>query len=127
MTYEESIPVAKTLAQQALDKGFDAEAFIILHLLDKEEKDKVPESEIDDKIQYMYNLFLLYITSHDIDVLQTFLETNYRMIDELYHSTNDVEERELFKQYTKNILTLNGSWKTAIFYWSNLLNLCVDT
>ena len=107
MTYEESKPIAKKLAEQTLARGFDAEAFLILTLLDNE--DEVPESEVDNKIQDMYNLFLLYVTSHDINVLEKFLTTNYRMIDELYHSTHTIEERDLFKQYTKNILSLNGS------------------
>jgi hypothetical protein len=109
MTYQESIPIAKSLAEQALSRGFDAEAFIILHMLNNEESDEAPDSEVDNKIQRMYNLFLLYVTKHDLSVLDEFLDTNYRMIDELYHSTYKQEERELFRQYTKNILTLNGS------------------
>jgi hypothetical protein len=109
MTYEESIPVAKQLAERALERGFDAEAFIILYLLNKENVDDVPDSDVDNKIQYMYDLFISYVTTHDTHTLETFLDTNYRMIDELYHSTVDKDERDLFKRYTNNILSLNGS------------------
>lgn len=109
MTYEESIPLARELAENALRKNFDADAFIILTLLNKESVDDVPDSEVDDKIKYMYNLFLLYVTSHDKDVLDEFLTTNYRMIEELYHSASGTDEKDMFRQYTKNMLTLNGS------------------
>jgi hypothetical protein len=104
MTYTESIPVAKSLAEKALSRGFDVEAFLILTLL----KDDVPNSEVDNKIQDMYNLFLLYVENHSIESLNAFLSVNYKMLEELYHSTYNKEEKELFKEYLTKI-TMLGS------------------
>ena len=52
MTFEESIPIAKQLAENQLKKGFDVEAFLILSSLKQfpVTEDEVPESEVDDKI-----------------------------------------------------------------------------
>ena len=105
MTYEESKPLAKKLAEQALSKGFDVEAFIILTLLNNE-KDDVPDSEVDDKIEYMYSLFLSYIETHDTKILAEFLDTNCKMIGELLHSATKLDEISLFNTYANNIETI---------------------
>ena len=102
MTYEDSKPLARKLAEQALEKGFDVEAFIILTLLNNE-KDDVPDSEVDNKIEYMYSLFLLYVETHDLDILVEFLDTNSRMIDELLHSIKSPQENKIFHNYLENI------------------------
>lgn len=63
MTFEESIPIAKQLAENQLKKGFDVEAFLILSSLKQfyVTEDEVPESEVDDKIKVLYTLFIQYI------------------------------------------------------------------
>ena len=44
MTFQESIPIAKELAENELKKHFDVDAFLILALVDKMNIDLVPES-----------------------------------------------------------------------------------
>ena len=109
MTYEESIPVAKKLAEQALSKGFDVEAFLILYLTHNFEPEDIPGTEIDDNIQEMYNLFLLYVKNRDLDVLERFLDINYRMIDELFHSTDNTREKNILYNYINKIESLRDS------------------
>lgn len=48
MTFQESIPVAKELAENELKKHFDVDAFLILALVDKMNIDLVPESNVDE-------------------------------------------------------------------------------
>ena len=46
MTFQESIPIAKELAENELNKHFDVDAFLILEIVDKMNIDIVPESNV---------------------------------------------------------------------------------
>ena len=63
MTFEESIPIAKELAENQLKKGFDVEAFLILAEINKinQEYDLVPESNVDETIMDIQGLFPLLV------------------------------------------------------------------
>ena len=110
MTFKESIPIAKELAENELRKHFDADAFIILALVDKMNIDVVPESNVDETIIDIQDLFVEYMRHRNLDNLEVLLSTIRKMISELYMSC-DTEEKEVFK---KHITTLQNIPKVNI-------------
>lgn len=112
MTFKESVPIAKKLAENELKKHFDAEAFIILALLDKLDVsvDLVPESTIDESIENIQDLFVEYMHHRNLDNLEILLSTIRKMLSELYMSC-DTEEKEVFK---KHLTTLQNIPKINI-------------
>nr|DAW75650.1 MAG TPA: hypothetical protein [Caudoviricetes sp.] len=112
MTFKESVPIAKKLAENELKKHFDAEAFIILALLDKMDVfvDLVPESTIDESIENIQDLFVEYMHHRNLDNLEILLSTIRKMLSELYMSC-DTEEKEVFK---KHLTTLQNIPKINI-------------
>ena len=102
MTFEESIPIAKQLAENQLKKGFDVEAFLILCATSKMytgiDEDLVPESNIDESISYLLKLFVTYYNNKNVDTLKPLLISMKQILSELYHTCNTNAERELFKQ-----------------------------
>lgn len=112
MTFKESVPIAKKLAENELKKHFDAEAFIILALLDKLDVsvDLVSESNIDESIENIQDLFVEYMRHRNLDNLEILLSTIRKMLSELYMSC-DTEEKEVFK---KHLTTLQNIPKINI-------------
>ena len=112
MTFKESVPIAKKLAENELKKHFDAEAFIILALLYKLDVsvDLVPESTIDESIENIQDLFVEYMHHRNLDNLEILLSTIRKMLSELYMSC-DTEEKEVFK---KHLTTLQNIPKVNI-------------
>ena len=112
MTFKESIPIAKELAENELRKHFDADAFIILALLDKLDVsvDIVPESNVDETIIDIQGLFVEYMCHRNLDNLEVLLSTVRKMLSELYMSC-DTEEKEVFK---KHLTTLQNIPKVNI-------------
>lgn len=108
MTFEESIPIAKQLAENQLKKGFDVEAFLILSSLKQFSvtEDEVPESEVDDKIKVLYTLFIQYIKNRNIDNLRCMLSTLSKIIKELYHTCECEEELTEFKSFLTKFQTI---------------------
>lgn len=110
MTFKESIPIAKELAENELRKHFDADAFIILALVDKMNIDLVPESNVDETITDIQDLFVSYMRNRTKDNLEILLSTIRKMLSELYMSC-DTEEKEVFK---KHLTTLQNIPKVNI-------------
>lgn len=105
MTFEESIPVAKQLAENQLKKGFDTEAFLILAEISKmpiSENDLVPSSNIDECIQNLLQLFITYYGNKSKDTIKPLLLTLQQILSELYHTCSTNEEREEVKQFINN-------------------------
>ncbi len=104
MTFKESIPIAKELAENELKKHFDVDAFILLALIDKMNIDLVPESNVDETITDIQGLFVSYMHNRTADNLEILLSTIRKMLSELY-MTCTVEEKEIFK---KHLITLQN-------------------
>lgn len=102
MTFQESIPVAKELAENELKKHFDVDAFLILALVDKMNIDLVPESNVDETIIDIQGLFVSYMRNRTKDSLEILLSTIRKMLSELY-MTCDSEEKEIFKKHLKTL------------------------
>ena len=104
MTFKESVPIAKELAENELRKHFDADAFIILALLDKLDVsvDLVPESNVDETIIDIQGLFVEYMRHRNLDNLEVLLSTIRKMLSELYMSC-DTEEKEVFKKHLETL------------------------
>ena len=104
MTFQESIPIAKELAENELKKHFDADAFIILALLDKLDVsvDIVPESNVDETIIDIQGLFVEYMRHRNLDNLEVLLSTIRKMLSELY-MTCDLDEKEIFKKHLETL------------------------
>ena len=98
MTFQESIPVAKELAENELKKHFDVDAFLILSLVNKMNIDLVPESNVDETITDIQSLFVSYMRSRTKENLELLLSTIRKMLSELY-MTCDLEEKEIFKKH----------------------------
>lgn len=102
MTFQESIPVAKELAENELKRHFDVDAFLILALVDKMNIDLVPESDVDETITDIQDLFVYYMRNRTIDNLEILLSTIRKMLSELY-MTCDLEEKEIFKKHLETL------------------------
>ena len=121
MTFKESIPIAKELAENELRKHFDADAFIILALLDKLDVsvDLVPESTIDESIENILKNNAM--TKEELLIKYTQLETkvndNTKNIDTLFSRFN------LVKYTAKNRLRNSGEFTTDTFITSSYMSL----
>lgn len=102
MTFQESIPVAKELAENELKRHFDVDAFLILALVDKMNIDLIPESDVDETITDIQDLFVSYMRNRTIDNLEILLSTIRKMLSELY-MTCDLEEKEIFKKHLETL------------------------
>ena len=102
MTFQESIPIAKELAENELKKHFDVDAFLILALVDKMNIDLVPESNVDETITDIQGLFVSYMRNRTKENLELLLSTIRKMLSELY-MTCYLEEKEIFKNHLETL------------------------
>lgn len=102
MTFNESIPIAKELAENELKRHFDADAFIILALLNNMKIDLVPESTVDETITDIQSLFINYMRNRSINNLEILLSTIHKMLSELYHTCSE-QEKEVFIKHFSNL------------------------
>ena len=102
MTFQESVPIAKELAENELKKHFDVDAFILLALIDKMNIDLVPESNVDETITDIQGLFVSYMRNRTIENLEILLSTIRKMLSELYMTCN-LEEKEIFKKHLETL------------------------
>lgn len=102
MNFQESIPVAKELAENELKKHFDVDAFILLALIDKMDIDLVPESNVDETITDIQALFVSYMQDRSRNNLEILLSTIHRMLSELYMTCNE-EEKDIFKEHLTSL------------------------
>lgn len=102
MTFQESIPIAKELAENELKKHFDTDAFLILALVDKMNIDLVPESNVDETITDIQGLFVSYMRNRTKENLEILLSTIRKMLSELYMSCNS-DEKEIFKKHLETL------------------------
>nr|DAG65403.1 MAG TPA: hypothetical protein [Caudoviricetes sp.] len=102
MTFQESVPIAKELAENELKKHFDVDAFILLALIDKMNIDLVPESNVDETITDIQSLFVSYMRNRTKENLEILLSTIRKMLSELYMTCN-LEEKEIFKKHLETL------------------------
>lgn len=102
MTFQESIPIAKDLAENELKKHFDVDAFLILALVDKMNIDLIPESNVDETITDIQGLFVSYMENRTKENLEILLSTIRKMLSELYMSC-DSDEKEIFKTHLETL------------------------
>ena len=87
-----------------MKKHFDVDAFLILALVDTMNIDLVPESNVDETITDIQDLFVSYMRNRTIENLEILLSTIRKMLSELYMTCNS-DEKEIFK---KNLETLQN-------------------
>ena len=102
MTFQESVPIAKELAENELKKHFDVDAFLILALVNKMNIDLVPESNVDETITDIQGLFVSYMRNRTKENLELLLSTIRKMLSELY-MTCDFDEKEIFKKHLETL------------------------
>ena len=108
MTFKESIPLAKELAENQLKKGFDVEAFLILCELNKlDNLDLVPDSNVDEMITDIGSFFLQYSKNKTSQNLNTVV----KMLGELYYTCDSTEEKELFRSLPNKLANV---FKTTV-------------
>ena len=94
--------MAEEREENELKKHFDADAFIILALIDKMNIDLVPDSNVDETITDIQGLFVNYMHNTSISNLEALMSTIRKMLSELYH-TCTTEEKEVFTKYLSNL------------------------
>lgn len=106
MTFEESIPLAKQLAENQLKKGFDVEAFLILAEISKLPPiiDIVPDSTVDEGIQKLLDSFVVYHNNKTTDNLKSLLLILKQIFSELYHTCTSEEQIQEFKNFAESLL-----------------------
>lgn len=102
MTFQESVPMAKELAENELKRHFDVDAFIIMALITGMNFDLVPESNVDETIEDIQGLFVSYMRNRTKDNLEILLSTIRKMLSELY-MTCDLDEKEIFKKHLETL------------------------
>lgn len=91
--------LALQLANRELEKGFDAEAYIVKYIAELKLDDKVPQSDIDDCIKLLLDLFTTYYNSKSVTTLRPMLDTLTQIISELYHTCKTTEELHCFGDF----------------------------
>ena len=89
-----------------MKKHFDADAFIILALVDKMNIDLVPESNVDETITDIQGLFVSYMRNRTKENLEILLSTIRKMLSELY-MTCDLDEKEIFKKHLETLQNIS--------------------
>lgn len=74
-----------------------------------EKVDLVPESNIDEQISDIQNLFVTYMRDRTITNLNNMLDSTYKMISELYHTCSDPNERNIFHKFIDSISNINST------------------
>lgn len=122
MNFIEINKKAKEIALRSLEKGFDWQAFLVLsHALENEERlgqsvDVVPESMVDEGIQYLLKLFADYInakksgkTNYEKAVtaaLDKLLSQNVKILKEIKLSCETKGKKEVFYKYLEDLKKL---------------------
>lgn len=122
MNFIEINKKAKEAALRSLEKGFDWQAFLVLsHALENEERlgqpvDVVPESRVDEGIQYLLKLFADYINAKKSGktkdekavtaALDKLLSQNVKILKEIRLSCETKGEKEVFYKYLEDLKKL---------------------
>ena len=85
-----------------MKKHFDVDAFLILALVDKMNIDLVSESNVDETITDIQDLFVSYMRNRTKENLELLLSTIRKMLSELY-MTCDLDEKEIFKKHLETL------------------------
>ena len=103
MTQDE---LALTLADKALARGFDPEAYIVKYVAENRLNQQrtvnlVEDSTIDEGIQTMLQLFVTYYNNKTVENLTLLLLVLRQILSELYNTCDTKEEKEEVKQFLK--------------------------
>lgn len=94
--------LALDLAKRALSNHFDPEAYIVKYIAEKKlgiVEDLVPGSSVDEFIQRLLNLFVIYSNDRTPENLNKLLIMLRQVISELYHTSETKSERDAIKQF----------------------------
>ena len=121
MNFLELNKKAKEIATKSLERNFDWQAFLVLsQAVFNEERmgnpvDLVPDSKVDEGINYLLTLFVDYIntkksfcagpaTADEVAAkLQKYLAQNTKIMKELSLSCDSAKEKEILKEYIKTL------------------------
>lgn len=100
------------LAEQSLKRNHvDAEAYLVKvvseMVMSRTESvstnDRVPESQIDEQIDTMQDMFVVYMENKTIDNLEEFLLQSKRILSEVYHDCDTLEKRKMCREIFDSI------------------------
>ena len=98
--------VALELANKALNNHFDPEAYLVKYVAEirlKQEEDLVPDSNVDEFIQRLLNLFIIYSNDKTKENLDALMLTLKQVISELYHTSETKLFRDIIKDTIKSL------------------------
>lgn len=94
--------LALNLANKSLENHFDAEAYIVKYVaelkLAKNPENVVPESNVDECIQIMLKLFVVYFNDKTVDNLNNLIIMLEQVVTELYNTCSTDAERTIIIQ-----------------------------
>ena len=97
--------LALELANKSLERNFDPEAYIVKYIAEKNIAKNggnivnlVSESNVDECIQIMLKLFVVYYNDRTVNNLQSLLATLEQVIVELYNTCETDAERTVIIQ-----------------------------
>lgn len=104
MTFAESIPIAKRLAERQLEKGFDVEAFLILSEISK--MDAIPDSNVDEHISDIGQMFIEYYYNPSTEALEKLCNSFILTISEIYNTIYNVDDKNLLKTKIQSLINI---------------------
>lgn len=100
------------LAEQALKRGrVDSDAYLVKVISEMvmsrtesvSTNDRVPESQIDEQIDTMQDMFVVYMKNKTLDNLEEFLLHSKRILSEVYHDCDTLEKRKMCRDIFEKI------------------------
>lgn len=104
MTFSQSIPIAKQMAENALQKGFDFEAFVVLCEISK--MDAIPESSIDNAISDIGQIFVEYYFNPTSDSLAQLMDSFANVLTEIYNTIDNDKDKAMVRDKIRNLIGL---------------------
>ncbi len=96
--------LALTLAQKALTKNFDPEAYIVQYIAEKRLK---PQQTVEDETGVrLSELVTSYNNTKSVETLRPLLSAILQLVSEMYHSTSnkiEIEEMNIFINHLHEI------------------------
>lgn len=98
------------LAEQSLKRGrVDVEAYlvkVISEMAMMSNNDRVPESQIDEGIDSMQDMFVAYMQDKTLENLRSFLAQSKQILSEVYHDCDTKEKRMICKNIFDEISSI---------------------
>lgn len=84
--------LVKVISEMVMRKSVDADTEAVTT------NDRVPESLIDEQIDTMQDMFVVYMSNKSLENLEKFLIQSKRILSEVFHDCETLEKRKICKE-----------------------------